>query len=360
MTQPKANLRNLRIIELSGVDRPCHAPATVALMKRAVDKEPTMIAKQSAMTSAVEGHQHLIYMVDESQSGTTSYESSYVEGQPRNEYTGHCHPWIRNADGSITIGESLGHSHNLGELSASLAKTVSPTKNPVVAKSDDSKSTRPAVKPHNGDTMKTIVLTEAQHAHYSKLSGDDAEAFLAKSFAERDSVLADIAKADPVVYKTASGIEVRKSHGDIALMLAKQADENASQVAKATEIANVEKAAREATELKKRAQETMSNLAGSDDVHCAILKAVESIADEKLRGEAIQAIKAANDAAKSRSVAKGVNGGEEPTDDSPTAELDTLTMKYAADHKVDRPTARVEVLKTAEGKRLYAKSVGRA
>ena len=166
-------------------------------------------------------------------------------------------------------------------------------------------------------------------------------------------MLADIAKADPVVHKTASGVEVRKSHGELALMLAKQADANAEQVAKATELANVEKTARELTELKKRASETMPNLAGSDDVHCAILKAVESISDEKLRGEAVTALKAANDAAKTRTVAKGI-GGTDPQPEGPQAELDALIAAEMTAKSIDKVKATVAVTNTAKGAALYA------
>ena len=239
---------------------------------------------------------------------------------------------------------------------------------PLEKKSDDSgsnpaplasKSTRSA-QPIKVDTMKTIVLTEAQHAHYSKLSGEAAESFLAKSFDEREGVLADIAKSDPVVFKgDLTGVEVRKSQGELALKLAQSLEATEKRARDASAMAEVEKSARELTELKKRAAETMPNLAGSDDVHCAILKAVESIADEKLRGEAITALKAANDAAKSREKAPGF-GGTDPEAESAVTKLDALTAKHMADHKVDRPTARVEVMKTAEGKRLYAESVGRA
>lgn len=41
-------------------------------------------------------------------------------------------------------------------------------------------------------------------------------------------------------------------------------------------------------------------------------------------------------------------------------QLDALTLEYAEKNNVDRPTARVAVLKTASGRRLYAESIGRA
>lgn len=45
---------------------------------------------------------------------------------------------------------------------------------------------------------------------------------------------------------------------------------------------------------------------------------------------------------------------------TPTQKLDTLTADYAKANNCDRPTARVAVMKTAEGRALYAESVGRS
>lgn len=44
----------------------------------------------------------------------------------------------------------------------------------------------------------------------------------------------------------------------------------------------------------------------------------------------------------------------------PSLGLDETIAKYAREHGVDRPAATAAVLKTAEGRRLYAESIGRA
>ena len=53
-----------RLDEVSLVDRPAHAPARIAIMKRAVDT-PTVepIQKKMAMTSLTAGHAHAVIMV---------------------------------------------------------------------------------------------------------------------------------------------------------------------------------------------------------------------------------------------------------------------------------------------------------
>ncbi len=57
------------------------------------------------MTTAVEGHQHVLCLDAGDSSGSTSMATA--EGQE----VDHRHSWIRNADGSITIGEDSGHTH---------------------------------------------------------------------------------------------------------------------------------------------------------------------------------------------------------------------------------------------------------
>jgi len=257
---PKAKLTKLLIAELAAVPTGAQEAQGTAILKRK-DAKPTEIRKQSAMTTATQGHQHLLYCVDESQSGSTSYESSYVDGSPNDCYTGHCHPWIRNADGTITIGESLGHTHDVGALSASLAQSSTVEKTTIAEKSGASareKSTRttvvsqPALTSTEKSTMdpkdqeiatlkKTlaavIALSSAEHAHYKTLSGDEQAAFLAKSAADRGAIVADIAKrneeADKVVYLAKSG-EVYKAKDDPRLVeMAKRLDAEADKVKKA-------------------------------------------------------------------------------------------------------------------------------
>lgn len=221
-----------------------------------------------------------------------------------------------------------------------------------------SKSTRYPVVNDGTITMSekptVIVLTDAQHAHYAKLAGAEAEAFLAKSSIERDAVLADIAKSDPIVFKgELTGFEVRKSQGEFALKLAKHAEDSEKRARDSAAATEIEKASREAVELRKRAAETMPNLAGSDDVHCAVLKAVESITDEQTRTEAIQMLKAANDAAKSRSVAKGDEGAAEPKQDA-QADLDALiATEQVKEPSLSKAKATERVLATKRGADLY-------
>jgi hypothetical protein len=95
-------------------------------------------------------------------------------------------------------------------------------------------------------------------------------------------------------------------------------------------------------------------------VHVAIVRAVDGIADEAVRKEAHEALKAANAAMLSLTKAHGANPGTPPTD-SPKAAFDAGLVGFAkAKFKIESPTTKQlaavtsEYLKTPEGADLYA------
>jgi hypothetical protein len=61
------------------------------------------------LTSVVDGHQHLFTTCDWQGKQTTSGETGWAWAEGADN--GHSHPWVKNSDGSITIGESSGHTH---------------------------------------------------------------------------------------------------------------------------------------------------------------------------------------------------------------------------------------------------------
>src|SRR5690606_20534009 len=166
-----------------------------------------------------------------------------------------------------------------------------------------------------------------EKAHYNGLADDKKDEFLNKSAEDRKTILAKAAEGDPVVYKAEDGTEYRKSAGEQMIALAKKADE-------AVKTANAEKAARENSELKKRAEETFKNLPGTVDEKAALLKAVESIPDEKAREAALKSIKAGDSALAAAFTRKGAGGGNTPETDSANEQLNTMAKKYATDNKV--------------------------
>jgi hypothetical protein len=67
-------------------------------------------------------------------------------------------------------------------------------------------------------------MTDAHKAHFGKLAGTDRDAFMKADAAGRDAIVAKASAGDPVVYKSAAGIEVRVSDGPATLALAKALD----------------------------------------------------------------------------------------------------------------------------------------
>lgn len=337
-------------------------------------KAATKVVKSSLYTDEVDGHQHKICVYDD---GSMYAEHATMAGA---EYS-HGHGIVFEG-GTLTILADSGHSHTLAEGLAGVVAVPADAIVVVQARLGDQrfsvedlriaskqaqalaeKSTRSAAVQHAPNTMKVIALTESQHAHYSKLATADAEAFIAKSSADRDVEVAKALDADPIQYTGEhSGIKLRKSEmTSLALGIAKVAEEQATliakqkaEIAKANETAEIEKSKREATELRKRAEPMFKGLAGADAAHDAILKAVEETKNE----DALTALKAITDGARKMmadaSIAKGMNPGEDPIEKSAPSEYEELIAKTMTDDKCDRPTAADKVLKTKRGQELYA------
>lgn len=317
--------------------------------------EKSRVIKHQLATDEVDGHAHAVLIYED---GGLFVQHATSAGA---EYS-HSHGILCNPDGTITILADSGHTHEIqgraviavpADAIVVVQASAPPTTNADSAKAARAKSTRSAAIDQRDD-MKLVILTEAQHAHYSKLATADAEAFIAKSSAERDAVLAEIAKSDEVVFKgELTGIEVRKSQGDFALKLAQSAEASEKRARDAAAATEVEKAKREATELRKRAERVLKGLAGSDAVHDEILKAIESCsADAQTAFNAITdgARKTMSDAG----VAKGIGAEGEPVEKAAPSEYEELIAKTMTEDNCDRPTAADKVLKTKRGQELYA------
>lgn len=139
------------------------------------------------------------------------------------------------------------------------------------------------------ETAEKVADLPPEHAaHYKRLDDDKARAaFLAKDASAREVEVEDVRKGDPVVYKAADGTEFRKSAGEQTIRIARQHDELAKRLAES-------EAARSDEVLRKRAESELSALPGDVDVRVALLKAVDSIEDEKAREAATKALKAGN------------------------------------------------------------------
>ena len=282
-----------------------------------VDKAaPT--TKHALYTTTVDGHAHTVDVacgMEPGYSWYTSYQNS--EGAE----SGHSHAVVRNADGTIEILADSGHTHEIAPDQAAVVVVPADAvvvvqnrvKNPadalldIAANSVDKsilgilernkpaiaamlKSTQPASAPTvvtpSKESKMTITdhekqiadltkrnerleliakLSGAQKAHFDTLIGDAAADFLAKSTADRDLVIADIAKrhdeADKVVYLSKTSNEVYKAKDDPRLVeMAKRLDAESEKVEKA--------------DIRKQATELLGGMPGDDATHDLIVGAL--------------------------------------------------------------------------------------
>lgn len=121
-----------------------------------------------------------------------------------------------------------------------------------------------------------LKMAEPIRKHFDALDTAAQDAFIAKSDADRQAEIDAANSADPVVYKSAGGIEIRKSDGAVAAMLAKQVDEQAATIA-------VLKSDRSADTLEKRAATEFPNVAKGTAV--AMLKTAGQLGETTEAGK---------------------------------------------------------------------------
>ena len=284
--------------------------------------QPAPVAKRApALTDPTLGHQHLVYDVEVGD-GTTSYEVA-----AGSEY-GHCHPFVRLSDGSISIGEAAGHTHTLtnpenAAMADDLAKSLT------AAQADLTKS--------RNLVAVAVSLPPEQASFAKRLQGDALDAFLAKSDAERAAL------AKPV--HVAKSGEVYFASDDPRLVsMAKTADAQAEIIAKQAEDAQF-------AEISKSA----ATIPAFGEGAALIVKAIRGhklTADEQ--GKAMAQLATGN--ASILSLTKGVGySGPVPDESSPAAQLDALAKaEQAKTPGLSFAKAYDAVLETPAGAALYA------
>lgn len=349
MTNKRNIMEEFELDEISGVDFPAQVGARVTIMKRALPGDET-VDKRLRLLSNEDGHTHLID--DSEDGGQTSYEHS------PGEEMGHSHPWVRNDDGSVSIGMADGHTHNVIQKYQPAGEAGSdgqPEDIDMTNKNDAAGEQAVTKEQHEAVTAELQLakaygrLTDAEKAHAASLpEGAERNSFIQKSDSDRAAVVEKATAADPVVYTCLDGTEIRKSAGELVIKLAKQADESARELA-------AEKAAHSQDRLAKRADAELGNLPGESVAKVALLRAVEGISDEAVRKQVDGLLKAANERGGAAfeqlgTAAKGVEVKDAE------AKLDELAQKRATANGTDFHKAYAEVLATPEGRALYAQT----
>ena len=296
----KRILREFRIDEISGVDNPAQEGARVMIMKRAPFQGQQIVEKSHTIEQEVK----------DSATRTLISEKSSIKRENNMEKI-----------------ESNEQKNETGPIVEELQKQL--------------------------ETANTVIaLKSEERTHFDSLDENAQKTFLAKSADARISEIEAKARqaqdADPVVYTTIDGVEIRKSTGEAFIAMAKSND-----------IIRQENAAlreqREQDALEKRAETELSHVPGDLSVRAAILKAIDGIADSEKKDAAMNSLKAQNEAMAKAFETHGHAGQPEPG--SAEDQLDRLAQDHAKEKGMSEATAYVEVLKSTEGKKLYAQTV---
>ncbi len=354
-------------------------PRRKKLMPQAPDSATSYkrVGKQAVLTSETDGHQHGIGLEDPADCYSDALTTTYAmaEGAAQS----HCHAWVYDqATGAITVAMDSGHTHTvtavvppeviaeaaLGDddgVPCAVSDEPSSGKTSVVVVSARAPAAPAGDSPPSGAGRNVGVTSQEQHpmdpkiakalslalslpepqrAHVAKLAPDDQIAFLALDGAARAIAVTAAEAADPVVHTTKSGIVLRKSAGELAVSLAKMADAQAEQLTAQAELIAKANAATEQVSLEKRAGEVLSHFAKGIGVHAAILRAVDGIADENIRKDAIEALKGANAGLVEVGKVRGYTPKDGP-DAQPTAysKMRTAVEVYAKANNLTYPVA---------------------
>lgn len=363
----RRKLKKLRLDEISLVDLPAHGPAQVAILKRA-DDDSTQ--KRMAMTSPTDGHVHVLALSDASsdrKSGSTSWSDD------------HTHDWIIDEQGNLVIGEEHGHSHQVALLSKEQAQGIKAALETETRKADTTnpaeetpgnledqnmtdKNDKNAVEipeavqgqldelsAKNARLDAIVSLSPEQRAHFDTLKGEDADAFLKAE--DKDAIVKNAESEDPVVYKTLSGRELRKSAGEDMIEMAKELDAEKRQ-----NLANQAVAKR--ADLVKRAGGAFEHLAGEADAKADLLGAVESLPTEK-RAAVLEILKS-HDAGMAKAFGEvGTSDAGDGNGADASTKIEGIAKRLReADPKLTAEQAYVKALETPEGRELHEQLVG--
>lgn len=345
--------------------------------------------KMAVLTSVTKGHQHTLDPDAPADCWSDTLMTSYQTSEDETE--GHCHAWVYDpTTGAIKIALDSGHDHTTDAvvspetIAAAAADDDEPDAAPcpapcasepapaptvvvVNSRAPQGVSTQPAATPtvktepkephamadpndkiadlekRNARLEKMAALTDAQRAHFGKLSGSEAESYLNKSSHERDIVLSDIEKANEIVHTSIDGTVYRKNDDRRLIEMAKQLD--------------AESTARKKAEIEKRDAEFAKK---GDE----ILKFFPPGAKKNYRGRIVKALNAEfTDLAEYEEVmaslrghtearsylekAIGYNGvGLGPDASAPEQQLRAAVEKYQSDHKL--PSYEIALLKATE------------
>lgn len=194
------------------------------------------------------------------------------------------------------------------------------------------------------------TLNDLEKRYVGTLAQTDRERFIALPAVDRSAELAKREASDPVVYEATDGTKYRASDDPRLVTMAKRSDV-------AEKAASDNALAAQEADLLKRA-EALPHLPGDIKVRTSVLRAIDGIADAEVRKGAHEMLKAQDAALSEAFKARGVRGLG-PATSAEQQLQDLAKRKQSENPKLSEAQAYDEVLKTDEGKRLYAQTVAR-
>jgi hypothetical protein len=369
----KTVMRSFSLGEISAVDRPAQAHATVAIMKRDTAPELKKLDVSMALSTMTGGHSHLITMGG----------GAYQQRAGNTDYTdGHSHPWLMDEAGNITIGHAQGHNHGIeivskGEMTeealkvrlskegapATTSDPNTPAGNPaaeaigntneeVSMTPEERKAADEAAAVQKAETEKlrkqlqraesVNSLSDAHRVYFKSLKGTDADAFLAAGDADRDETIRKAQEANQVVFTAADGTVYRKNDDPRLIELAKGFD-----LERKKRKESEEKAAK--ADLEKRASE-LTHIPGDLAVRVSLLKGIDALPEVE-RAPALAALKAQNE--RLGSSFQRIGTSDAPAADDTLDPLDSLAADIAKRDNITFEQAYSKALNTPQGQKLY-------
>ena len=343
-------LDEIRIDFASMVDSPAQEGAVGLLMKRAdgpVKPREGSVEKRLAvaLTSIVGEHQHGVYI--EKWDGSVHVDLEYSNS--KGEY-GHAHPLVKMQDGTYQVGMSDGHTHEISgaELSGAVEEAMTPTMKGKGRMSEQNSTTDELVK-RLERAEAVLNFTAAERTHFDGLAAEAQDEFIGKAAADRSAELA-LAKrqaedADPVVYTTMDGHQLRKGADGDALIAVMRSND---MIRKDNALLKADSDRQRVT---KRVREELPHISGTEDEQVALVKAIEAIEDQAVRDGAFAILKRNDQGLSSIMKTNGSQGGA--VEKSANQTLNEKVAKHAADEKISFTAAYAAVMDTSEGNDLY-------
>lgn len=372
----KTVMRSFSLSEISAVDRPAQAHATVSIMKRDTP-ELKKFEVSMALSTMTAGHSHLITM------GGGEYRrragnTDYIDG--------HSHSWLMDEAGNITIGHAQGHNHGIevvskGEVTEeSLKRLLSKEGEPAASDDNEPSAGETPAEPIGNPEDQSMTpeekkaaeaaaaaqkseieklqkraeraelissLSDAHRSHFRTLKGDAAETFLSLSEGDRDETIRKSQEANRVIYKSEDGTEFRQSDDPRLVTMAKALDEEK----KKRRMSEMEACK---ADLQKRAAD-LKHIPGDAEARMALLKAVDALPKEE-REKALTALKAQNERLGKAFETAGTS--EAPADDS-LDPLDSMAAEIAKRDGLTFEQAYSKALNTPQGQKLYNQHVSK-